>query len=113
MKLTIRNIGFACLFGAIAALLVLVGCGSLHPHERRTGQLLDDKVTAGRVQAALTNNAAYNFPHVLVSATNGTVMLSGYVENEAQKQQAAALAQSVDQVKKVENSVQLRPTQFP
>lgn len=109
MKLSIRTIGFAYLFSAIAALLLFVGCGSLHPHERRTGQLLDDKVTAGRVQAALTNIATYNFPHVLVAATNGTVTLSGYVENEVQRQQAAVLALTVDQVKRVENIVRLRP----
>lgn len=108
MKLAIQRIGLVSFIITAAALVVLWGCGGFPPHEKQTGRLLDDKVTARRVQAALTNNLSYNFPRVRVAATNGTVTLSGYVENDAQRQEAAALAQSVDQVRKVQNGLQLQ-----
>lgn len=107
MKPTIQKLVLACLIGAGASLPLFTGCASRHPHERQTDQFLDNKVTADRVQEALRNNATYQFPHVLASAANGTVTLSGYVENESQRQQAAALAMSVDRVKNIQNHIQI------
>ncbi len=102
-----RNLALACWIGAGAAAMALTGCTGGHPHEQRTGELLDDKVTAERVQEALRSNAAYDFPHVQITSANGTVTLSGSVENEQQKQKAAAIARSIHRVKTVENRIRL------
>lgn len=113
MKLRIQRLGFAALIIAAANLAVIEGCGSPPPHEKRTGRLLDDKVTAARVRAALTNNISYEFPRVVVATTNGTVTLSGYVENEVQRREATTLTQSVGRVTKVENVLQIQPSLTP
>lgn len=108
MKLMIYNLGLAAALSA-----VMVGCASRHPHEQRTDQLIDSKVTAERVQAALHGNSPYGFPRVQVTATNGTVTLSGSVQNEQERQQAAALARSIHRVKQVENRVQIDQSPSP
>lgn len=107
MKLRIQNYGLACLISGAAALTLVLGCVGGHPHKKSTDRFIDDKVIAERVQAVLAGNATYHFPQVQVAATNGVVMLSGSVQMAQQKEQATALAQSVDDVKKVENRVQV------
>lgn len=102
-----RSLALVCWIGAGTAVMAFTGCMGGHPHEQRTGELLDDKVTAERVREALRSNAAYNFPHVQITSANGTVTLSGSVENEQQKQKAAAIARSIHRVKTVENRIWL------
>ncbi len=89
-----------------AALLtvLLAGCNSAHPDRTHNADLLDDKVTAQRVQAAL-QRAGPQFNHVHAGVTNGTVVLSGSVSSPQLRQQAEDIAKSSHRARKLENDL--------
>jgi Flp pilus assembly secretin CpaC len=66
----------------------------------------EDQALAARVEATVRTDPAFeNAANLTVTATEGTVTLSGSVENTAQAKRAVQLAESVEGVKKVEDKL--------
>ena len=93
-----------CLTGATA---ILTGCAG-NRYDRSTGQYIDDKALAYRVNDALHSNAEYKMSGVDVKSFRGNVQLSGFVATEAQKAKAGEIAQGVPGVQSVENNITVK-----
>ncbi len=83
---------------------LLAGCtGS--PYSRGTGEYVGDKAIATEVKSKLAMDKEVKAHQIEVEVYRGTVQLSGFVNDEAAKQRAAEIANQVDGVQKVVNSV--------
>ena len=88
------------------AALVVTGCQSDPSRTHDTG-LLDDKVTAERVAAALQREGP-EFRAVKIDTLKGVVTLSGTVPTSDGRTRAESLARNVDGVTKVNDRIELR-----
>ncbi len=82
------------------------GCGTNQNHTYR-GELLDDKVTLQRVEAALSQGGP-DFKNVQVDVTNGVVTLNGKVATAQRRIRAENMARSVRREAKLEDELQVR-----
>ncbi|HSY75138.1 MAG TPA: BON domain-containing protein [Dongiaceae bacterium] len=73
--------------------------------DRSNGEYVDDKSLTARVDSALGNNSEYKFGEVNVTAFQGTVQLSGFVNNADQKTRAGEIAEHVQGVQNVVNNI--------
>jgi hypothetical protein len=85
---------------------VIIGCQSTTG--KTAGQTMSDASISTAVQAKLTRDRLGNFPRIDVDTERGVVNLSGIVETDAQRAQAARLAQQVEGVVKVNNNLQIQ-----
>ena len=92
----------------LVASLLFTGC--IRDHDRAMGRVLDDRSVAAKVKGALNDSPVYKFPHVLVTAYNGTVQLSGFVYKDEQKTEASEVAKRVPGVVEVINNISMAPT---
>jgi len=101
---------------ALAAFVSLaaVGCGSTNdrgPVERsaaNAGRVVDDSVITGKVKAALVADPTTKAHQIEVETFQGTVQLSGFVDNADARRRAAEVAKNIDGVKDVKNNLALR-----
>lgn len=101
---------------ALAALatLTLAGCGK--PPEAQAppapditmGTQVDDAVITSGIKSALVADPLVKGFDLQVETRKGVVQLSGFVDSQAQIDQAVALARSVVGVTEIENSVSLK-----
>lgn len=78
-------------------------------HERmRAGKYLDDSLLTAKVKAALLKDSAMSSLAVSVETHNGTVLLSGFVDNAGQVRRAAEIASGVEGVVEVKNSLTVK-----
>jgi hyperosmotically inducible protein len=75
---------------------------------RSAGELLDDGVLTTRVNGALADSELGKALDVNVESNRGTVLLSGFLDNEEQRQEAVEIARRVDGVVKVINGINLK-----
>ncbi len=73
-----------------------------------TGGAIDDSTVTAKVKTALTESKETKAHDIKVETRGGVVQLSGFVANEAQKSAATKVAQSVDGVKAVKNSISVK-----
>ena len=73
-----------------------------------TDQRVEDSRTAERVREALAAAPQYKFNGVQVTASNGVVQLSGFVNTSAQRTRAGEVASKVAGVKSVENKLTIK-----
>jgi hyperosmotically inducible protein len=106
MQTQVKTLCFALCLSLPVILTVtgVTGCAG-NRYERSTGEYIDDKALTGRVKGALNDNEEYKFSGVDVKSFRGTVQLSGWVNTSDQKKKAGQIAQNVQGVKNVENSV--------
>ena len=71
-------------------------------------QTMSDASISRAVQTKLTSDRLSNFSRIDVDTERGVVYLSGVVETEAQRAQAAHLAQQVNGVVRVNNNLQIK-----
>jgi osmotically-inducible protein OsmY len=105
MKL-IKSLSAALLIGS-SAILGLTGCAGDRYHES-TGEHIDDSAITGRVKDSLGDDSMYKYPDVKVTTFNGTVQLSGFVDNREQKSRAGTLAKNAAGVKDVVNNITVK-----
>ena len=86
--------------------LLIAGCQSTTG--KTAGQTISDASISTAVQMKLTRDRLSNFSRIDVDTERGIVNLSGVVETEAQRVQAARLAQQVQGVVKVNNNLQIQ-----
>jgi len=109
MEIKVRNIAVALAIGCSAAVGVLAtGCAG-DRYERSTGEYVDDKALSVRVHSALGDNPEYKFGEVSVKSYRGVVQLSGFVNTVDQKRIAGDIAARVENVRRVENNISIKP----
>jgi osmotically-inducible protein OsmY len=92
----------------LAVVLAGAGCAG-DRYSRSTGQVIDDRTLAARVNQSLDDNAEYKFSSVDVKVYRGTVQLSGFVNTRDQKNRAGEIAEAVPGVDRVENNLTIKP----
>jgi hyperosmotically inducible periplasmic protein len=104
--MNIRNplIALACAVSMLAA----TGCAVTRGQES-VGAYVDDTAITTAVKARYIDNPQVDASAISVETLNGTVMLSGFAKNTAERGMAETLAWKVNGVKQVKNEVAVRP----
>src|SRR5258708_6530678 len=110
-----RNLKQIILINGITIAVIaggLTGCKSYwwqtKSSERSTGRMVDDKHITSVVKKKLASEPVYKFDDVDVKTFDGVVQLSGFVNNDEQKERAAQIAQQVEGVGRVVNGITLK-----
>jgi len=91
-----------------AALLTATGCAVTRGQET-TGAYIDDAALTTRIKARFIENKEVDAASIKVETLNGTVMLSGFAKNSAERSTAERIARGVNGVKSVKNEIAVRP----
>ncbi len=94
---------------ALAVVLLVVGAasGCRSMTGESVGQNVDDTKVTSEVKAKLVADKASNLTRVSVNTVNGTVYLTGVVDNPEQKTRAAQLASEAKGARRVVNNLQV------
>ncbi len=99
--------------GACVALLsvaVLVSCAATSTQES-TGETVDDSAITTQVKAALIEDHDTKAREIGVNTYRGVVQLSGFVDTDAERQQAEKDASQVGGVRSVQNDLKINEQQ--
>lgn len=72
------------------------------------GNVIDDSVVTTRVKTALLDSTEIKGFDIQVETRKGEVMLSGFVDNQGQIDQAVALTKGIEGVQSVDNKLSLK-----
>src|SRR5688500_4826467 len=99
----------------VASLVAVSVAGLVTPAESmaqdtgaKVGRVIDDSVITGKVKAALIADAVTKAHQIDVETRHGEVLLSGFVDSKEARSRAAELARTVEGVRNVKNSLELR-----
>lgn len=84
--------------------IAMMGCAG-NRTARSTGEFVDDSALANKVKVALYADKDVSGTQIEVEVFKGVVQLSGFVDNAAAAQKAVHIAQAVEGVKEVRNSL--------
>lgn len=93
---------------AAAALLTATGCAVTRGQET-VGAYVDDSAITATVKSRFIENKLVDAAAISVETLNGTVMLSGFAKNSAERSTAGTIARGVSGVKMVKNEIAVRP----
>jgi hyperosmotically inducible protein len=74
------------------------------------GRVVDDSTITAKVKSALIADPTTKAGQISVETFQGTVQLSGFVDDAEAKSRASQVARNVEGVKDVKNSLQVRET---
>ena len=94
------------LVGILCIVLISVACRT--PAGRTGGQVVDDSAITSEVKAKLLESGVTKGLAISVGTFQGQVTLTGAVNSEQQKQEAAQIARGVRGVNKVNNLIQVK-----
>ena len=96
----------------ILAMLAALGVAIAAPaHAAKTaGDVVDDNTINASIKAELVTNKVTDAHRINVETYKGIVQLSGFVDTQAQKDEATKVAASVSGVKDVKNSIAIGPS---
>jgi hyperosmotically inducible protein len=77
--------------------------------DRSTGDVVDDAALTAKVKAALIDDELTKAGEINVETRQGVVQLAGFVNTDAERDQATAVARGVAGVKSVRNDLQIKP----
>ena len=100
-----RAMAFAALTGVT---LISTGCAVVRD-QQTAGSYVDDTAITARVKAKFVDDKNVSASSISVETLNGTVQLSGFAKNTAEKTKAEQIARSTKNVKSVRNDIVLRP----
>src|SRR5256885_16823899 len=103
---SIKSIGVAVVLGTLT-IVGFSGCAGTRT-EQSTGEHIDDAGITHRVNNALGGDSVYKYPDVKVATFKGTVQLSGFVNQRAQRERAGDLAKQVEGIKDVVNNITVK-----
>ena len=92
----------------VFALITASGCAVTRGQET-TGAYIDDTAITTSVKTKFIDNKDVDASAISVETLNGTVMLSGFAKNPAERATAESIASKVSGVKSVKNSIAVRP----
>lgn len=95
----------ACL--TIAALLTLPGCAVSRGQET-VGAYVDDTTITAQIKSRFIENKLVDATAIGVETLKGTVLLSGFAKNSAEKSTAESIARGVKGVTSVRNEIIVR-----
>jgi len=72
------------------------------------GEVIDDSTITGKVKLALAADPITKAYQINVDTKDGVVLLSGFVDNASEQQQATTVARGVNGVKKVDNQTDIK-----
>ncbi len=98
------NVLILVLFGFL--MLVISGCHT--PAGRTTGEVIDDSTITAMVKAKLFDSDELSGFAISVDTFNQVVTLTGAVDTEYQKKLAKQLAESVKEVRGVNNLLEIK-----
>lgn len=104
--MTQRNT-LTALFAAIV-LATASGC-AVTRDQSTVGAYIDDTAITTAVKGRMVDNTNVDAAAISVETLNGTVMLSGFAKNMAEKKAAEDLAWKTKGVKMVKNEIAVRP----
>ena len=78
-------------------------------HSSTVGAAVSDSDLTLRVKSALIGNPETKARQIDVTTENGVVLLSGFVDSNEERDEAANVAKTVQGVKAVDNGLQLKP----
>jgi osmotically-inducible protein OsmY len=84
--------------------ITVIGCAGSR-NSRSTGEFVDDSALANKVKVALYADEEVSGTQIEVEVFKGVVQLSGFVDNAAEARKAVQIAQAVNGVKEVRNSL--------
>lgn len=90
------------------ALLTASGC-AVQRGQETVGAYIDDAGITTLIKSRFVENKQVDAASIKVETLNGTVMLSGFAKNAAEKNTAEAIARGVNGVKSVKNEIAVRP----
>jgi len=93
---------------AVSATVSLTGCAGDRT-SRSTGAYLDDKAINAKVKSKFVADPVVKAAEIKVDTYQGQVQLSGFVDNEQQKQRAEEIARTVNGVMSVQNNINIKP----
>ena len=95
---------------AVAALAIVTASGcAVQRGQESVGAYVDDSAITTSVKARYVDNKAVDATSIKVETLNGTVMLSGFAKNQAERDTAGDIAMQVKGVKSVKNGIAVRP----
>jgi hyperosmotically inducible protein len=100
-----RAIAFATLTGIT---LISAGCAVVRGQET-AGSYVDDAAITTSIKAKFIDDKIVSASSISVETLNGTVQLSGFAKDVAEKSKAEQIARSTKNVKSVRNDIVLRP----
>ncbi len=103
----ITRLTFAAALASFA-LVTATGCAVTRGQES-VGAYIDDTAITTAVKARFIDNKLVDAAAISVETLKGTVMLSGFSKNAAERTTAEALTWKVDGVKAVKNEIAIRP----
>ena len=98
------------LAAAVAAIVLLTASGCAVTRGQETvGAYVDDAAITTSVKARYVEDKTVDAAAIKVETLNGTVMLSGFAKNAAERNVAEDIAMKVKGVKSVKNVIAVRP----
>lgn len=88
-------------------LVLLVGCAGTAQQES-TGAYIDDTVLTTKVKAAVFNDPSLKSAEINVETFKGVVQLSGFVNSQADINNAVSIASKIPGVKSVKNDMRVK-----
>ena len=111
MNMPARTLQTGLAVAAALAGLALAGCNRPDtPADKRVtaGTELDDSVITTKVKSALLTDSQAHGGDTSVETRKGEVLLSGFVDNQAQADREVQLAKAVDGVQSVQNKLMVK-----
>jgi len=92
---------------ALASLFAVTGC-AVTDDQSTVGEYMDDTAITAKVKAKFAEDKQVSAMRLNVETLKGEVQLSGFAASLAEKERAAQLARSVDNVTRVRNNIVVR-----
>ena len=108
LKTSLKICALAAVCGSGVGLVTLeTGCAAT-PTKESTGEFVDDATITTKVKAAFLHDEYIKSFDISVETFKGTVQLSGFVDNSAQKYRAGEVARGVNGVHEVKNNLTVK-----
>lgn len=98
------------LVAAITAVALLGATGCAVTRDQETvGAYVDDATITTKIKARFVDDKLVDAASIHIETLNGTVMLSGFAKNSAERSTAERIARDVSGVRSVRNEIIVRP----
>ena len=91
----------------VAGVTLTTGCTATATRQS-TGEYIDDTAVTARVKGRLVADETVKALDVQVETFRGVVQLSGFVDNDTQRNRAEQIARTTNGVTEVQNNIQLK-----